>query len=98
MTGIVPKSWLEWGLGEEGDATPRPPEVDILAAHDAVTTNSRKAQYKLSKLVNQGRRAAHIASLDQLPETARPRGPDDPLGEGRPKHWRRLATRAFKGQ
>ena len=54
MTGIVPKSWLEWGLGEEGDATPRPPEVDILAAHDAVTTNSRKAQHHLGKLVNKG--------------------------------------------
>ena len=23
----VPKSWLEWGLGAEGDAAPRPPEV-----------------------------------------------------------------------
>ena len=43
MTGIVPESWLEWSLDVEGDAAPRPPEVDILAAHDAVTTNSRKA-------------------------------------------------------
>ena len=84
MAGIVPESWLEWGLGAEGDAPPRPPEVDILAAHDAVTSTSRKAQHKLGKLVNQGRHAAHTASLDLLSETARPTGPDDPLG-GREK-------------
>ena len=54
----------------------------MLAAHDAVTTNSRKAQQKLGKLVNQGRQAAHTSLLEQLPETARPPGPDDPLGGG----------------
>ena len=43
MAGIVPESWLEWGLGVEGDAAPRPAEVDILAAHDLATTNSQKA-------------------------------------------------------
>ena len=66
MEGIVPESWLEWG-----NATPRPPEVDILAVHDAATTNSRKSQHKLGKLVNQGRHAARTASFDLLPETAR---------------------------
>ena len=47
MAGIIPESWLEWGLGEEGDRAPRPPEAAMLAANDAVTTNSRKAQQKL---------------------------------------------------
>ena len=75
-----PESWLEWGLGAEGDQAPRTPEADILAAHDAVTTNSTKAQKKLGKLVNQGRHAAHTALIDQLPETSRPQGPGDPLG------------------
>ena len=86
MAGIVPESWLECGLGAEGDAAPRPPEVDILAAHDAVTTNSRKAQHKLGKLVNQGQYGAHTASLDLLPETARPPRPaaSTPTGTGRP--------------
>ena len=79
MAGIVLEPWLEWGLGEEGGRAPRPPEADMLAAHDAVTTNSRKAQQKLEKLVNQGRHAPHTASLDQLPDTARPPGPGDPL-------------------
>ena len=80
MAGIVTESWLEWGLGAEGDAAPRPPEIDMLVAHDTVTTNSRKAQHKVGKLVDQGRHAAHTALLEQLPETARPPGSDDPLG------------------
>ena len=66
MAGIVLESWLEWSLSEEWDRARRPPEADMLAAHDAVTTNSRKAQQKLGKLVNQGRHAAHTTSLDQL--------------------------------
>ena len=65
--GIVPESWLEWGLGAEGDLAPRPPEADMMAAHDAVTTTSRKAQQKLGKLGDQGRQAAHTASLEGLP-------------------------------
>ena len=60
MAGIVPEPWLEWGLGEEGDRAPSPPQADMLAAHDAVTTNSRKAQQKLGKLVNQGLSLIHI--------------------------------------
>ena len=50
------------------------------AAHGAVTPNARKAQQKLGKLVNQGKHAAHTASLEKLPETARPPGSGDPLG------------------
>ena len=87
MVGIVPESWSERGLGAEGGAPPRPPEVDILAAHDAVTTNSRKTQHKLGKLVIQGLQAAHTALLDQLLEIARAPGPDDTRWwGGTPKH------------
>lgn len=53
----------------------------MLAAHDDATTNSQKIQHKLGKLVNQGRYIACTASLDQLPETARPPGPGHPLGD-----------------
>lgn len=52
----------------------------MLAEYDAVTTASRNVQHKLGKLVNQGRHGAHEAFLEQLPETARPSGPDDPPG------------------
>ena len=54
MAGIAHESWSERVLGAEEDEAPRPPVVDILAAHDAVTTNQRKAQQELGKLVNQG--------------------------------------------
>ena len=40
MAGIVPESWLEWGLGADEDQAPRIPEADVLAAHDAVTAVS----------------------------------------------------------
>ena len=79
MAGIAPESWLEWGPGAEGDLAPRPPEADMLTAHDATSTNSRKVQQKLGKLVNQRRHAACAASLEELPETARPTGPADPM-------------------
>ena len=103
--GIVPKSWLERGLGAEGDLASRPPEADMLAAHNAVTNISRKAQQKLGKLVNHGRHAAHTASLKQLPETARLPGPGNPLGGSETKAFAkaryrspRLAIGAYKGQ
>ena len=54
MAGIAPESWLEWGLGAEGDQAPTTPEADILAAHDAVTANSTKAQQKLGKFGQPG--------------------------------------------
>ena len=97
MAGIVLEPWLEWGLGEEGGRAPRPPGANMLAAHDAVTTNSPKAQQILGKLVNPGRHAAHTASLDQLPDTARPPGPGDPLRGCETKALTKARYRSLKG-
>ena len=69
----------------------------MLAAHDAVRTNSRKAQHNLGKLVNQGRHAAHTASLDQLTGTARPPRPDDPLGGMETKTLAKARCRSLQG-
>ncbi|CAN0596167.1 unnamed protein product, partial [Laminaria digitata] len=80
-----------------GNLAPRPPEADMLAAHDAVTTNSRRAQQKLGKLVNQGRHAAHTASLEGLPETARPPGPGAPLGGTNTKAFAKARYRSLRG-
>lgn len=83
MAGIALESWLDWDLGTEEDSASRLPEVDVLAAHDEVTSDPGKPTTKMVKLVNRGRHAAHTASLDhQLPETARPSGSDDPLLDG----------------
>ena len=87
MTGIIPESLLEWGLGAEGDLASTAPEADTLAAHDAVTTNSRKNQQKIGKLDKQGRNAAYTALLEQLPENSlagTPAGDSTPAGTGRP--------------
>ena len=46
MVDIAPESWLVWVRGTEEGATPSLPETDMLAAHDAVTTDSRVAQQK----------------------------------------------------
>lgn len=81
VAGIAPESWLECGLGTEVDPTPSPPEASMLAAHDAVTTDSPKVQYTFGTLVNRGRHAACTKCLSQLLEAARPPVPDDPLGE-----------------
>ena len=97
MVGIAPESWLEWGLGAEGGMASTVPEADLLAAHDAVTTNSTTAQHKLGKMVNQGRHAAHTALLEQLPETACPPGPDNPLGGGETKAFAKARYRSLQG-
>ena len=69
----------------------------MLAAHDAVNTNSRKAQQKFGKLVNQGRHAAHAASLDPLPDTARPPGPGDTLRGWETKASAKARFRSLQG-
>ena len=44
IAGIVSASWLEWDLGAQGGLASTGPEADMLAVHDAVTTNSRRYQ------------------------------------------------------
>ena len=97
MAGIVLESWLVWDLDVEGDQVPRPPEADILAVHDAVTTKSRKAQQKLGKLVNQGRHAANKTPLDQLQETARPPGSADVVGGSETMTFAKARYRSLQG-
>ena len=69
----------------------------MLAAHDAVTTHSCKAQQKLGKLVNQGRHAAHTASLEQLPEKASSPRPDDQIGETEAKAFAKARYMSLQG-
>ena len=51
----------------------------------------------MGKLVNQGRNAAHKASLGQLPETTRPVGPDDPLGGSETRAFAKARFRSLQG-
>ena len=68
----------------------------MMAAHDNVTTNSRKADEKLDKLITQGRHAAHTALVVQVPGTARPPGQDDPLGGGETKAGAKARYRSLQ--
>lgn len=43
MASIVSKYWLAQGFGTEEDRPPKAPEVDMLEAHEADTTDSRQA-------------------------------------------------------
>ena len=69
----------------------------MLGAHDAVTTNFRKAQQKLGKLVDQGRHATHTAPLDQPPDAVRPPGPGDPLRGCETKAFAKARYRSLQG-
>ena len=69
----------------------------MLPGHDAVTTNSRKAQQKFGELVNQGRHAAHTASLEELPETALPPRPGEALGGTETKAFAKPRYRSLQG-
>ena len=65
MAGSVFKSRLEWHLSvEETRRQWSPQEAEMVAANDAVTISSTKAQLKLVELVNHGRHTAHADSLD----------------------------------
>ena len=97
MAVIVPESWLERGLDAERDLASTPPEADMLATHDAATTNSRKTRQKFGKLVIQDRHAAHTASMELLPETARPPGPGDLLGGSKTKAFAKARYRSLQG-
>ena len=81
MASIEPESWRDraFRAGEQGASGQL--IVDILPAHDAESTSSNKAQYKLGKLVNRVRYDRYVVSLEQLPETSSPRGTGDPHGE-----------------
>ena len=96
--GIVPESWLEWGLGAEGGLVSTTPEANTVAAHGAVSTNSRRRSSKLGKLVNQGGHAAHTALLEQLRRRHTLRDRTTHLEGERPRPSPRLAQGAYKGQ
>ena len=86
--------------GGQGPKTPRDRHAGCTRRHNHELMNSRKAQQKLQKLgklVNQRRHAAHAASLEELPETARPPGPGDPMGGTETKALAKARYRSLQG-
>ena len=60
-------------------------------------TSSRKAQHRLGKLVNRVRYDRYVASLEQLPGTAPPRGTGDPHGEKEARGFAMARQRSQSG-
>ena len=60
IANIVPESWRDraFRAGEQGVSGQS--IADILPAHDAESTSSNKAQYRLGKLVNRVRHESNI--------------------------------------
>ena len=81
MRNMVPESWRDRAFRPGEQDTSGQSIAEVLPAHDAETTSSSKAQYRLGKLVNRVRYDMYLASLEQLPETTPPRGMDGPNGE-----------------
>lgn len=54
----------------------------MLAIHDAITTDARKDNQKLSKLVNQGHHAVRTAHMGQLPNSTPARTGRPTRGQG----------------
>ena len=87
MGNTVSESWRDTAFraGEQGASGKS--IADILPAHDAESTSSNKAQYRLGKLVNRVRYDRYVTSLEQLPGTSPPRGTGDPHGEKETKSF-----------
>lgn len=97
MAYTNPRILVETGPRHRGEPGPRPPEADMLTAHDAVTMDSRKSRQKLGKLANQAR---HTARTGPVAKDGTSAGPDGPLGriETTVRPSPRLATAVCKGQ
>ena len=72
MGEVVPRGWRDRSFRPEELSASGSSDREVLAAHDAETTNSYKAQNKIRKQVNMVRYDRYVTSLDELPTDARP--------------------------
>ena len=97
MATIVPESWRDRAFRAGEQSASGQSIADVLPAHDAESTSSSKAQYRLGKLVNRARYDSYVASLEQLPQTSPPRGTDDPHGEKETRDFAKARQRSQSG-
>ena len=81
MSNIVKERWRDRAFRRGEQDTSGQSMAEVLPAHDAETTSSSKAQYRLWKQVNRVRYDRCVPSLEEIPETIPPRGTGDPNGE-----------------
>ena len=97
MVNIMPESWRDRPFRPRDQDTSGQSIAEVLPAHDAETTSSSKAQYRLEKLVNQVRCDGYVASLEQVPETTPLRGTGNPHGEKERRGFAKAQQRSQTG-
>ena len=88
MSEVVPRGWRDRAFCPEEVSASGNSDRKVLAAQDAETTNSHKAQKKLGKQVNRVRYDRYVTSLDGLPTHAPPPEEVGPVGESETRSQR----------
>ena len=97
MGDLVPRGWRDRAFRPEEVSASGNSDREVLAAHDAVTTNSLKAQKKLGKQINRVRYDRYVTSLDGLPTHARPPEGIGSLGESETHECAKAGQRSQPG-
>ena len=97
MGEVVPRGWRDGAFRPEEVSESGNSDREVLAAHDAETTNSHKAQKKLGKQANRVRYDRHVTSLDGLPSHARAPEEVGPFGERETRECAKARQRSQSG-
>ena len=94
MGKVLTRGWRDRAFRPEEVSASGNSDREVLAAHDAVTTNSLKAQKKLGKQINRVRYDRYVTSLDGLPTHARPLEEVGPFGESETRECAKARQRS----
>ena len=97
MGDLVPRGWRDRAFRPEEVSASGNSDREVLAAYDAGTTNSYKAQKKLEKQANRVRYDRYVTSLDRLPTHARPPEEICPFGESETRECAKARQRSQSG-
>ena len=81
MSEVMPRGWRDRAFRLDEVSASGNSDREVLAAHDAETTNSHKAQEKSGKQINRVQYDRHITSLEGFPTHARPPEEVGPFGK-----------------
>ena len=97
MSEVMPRGWRDRAFRLDEVSASGNSDREVLAAHDAETTNSHKARKKAGKQVNRVQYDRCVTSLDGLPTHARPPEEVDRLGESETRGCARARQRSQSG-
>ena len=94
---VVPRGWRDRAFRPEEVSASGYSDREVLAANDAETSNSHKAQKKLGKQVNRVQYDRYVTSLDGLSTHARPPEEVGPFGESETRERAKARQRNKSG-